>query len=605
MRLAFALPAYGVLGAAGVLALAVVAWRRAVAPSPTAIGVTLAAGGYFLWRAMASPGVEASLFYTMLILACLTAYFVTAGVLTTPPARYTFLAILLAGVTVQMVVAALQFGPGRGFWPLPWFSEQMYHWYGPSTRSSRAQGLFLSANQLAWFLNAVALLCAAVAVFGRCRAWAKVIFAYFGALCVVGVLLTGSRGGALALGCGLATFAALGLVAIAVGAPGRRMVLSALAVAVVAAALGGGVWLFQRSDVVQSRLERIAKDNYRLRVWPATLRQAQTSPLLGTGAGSFAHEARRLSDYLSSSNDIYAHNDWAQTLGDFGFIGFTVLMIAFVTGLVVGFLALLRVLRERMAVSSRPQSNAAAFLIGALSTAVAFGVHSVFDYNMQIPANAMLAAVVFGFLANSGVPLSGRNPSAAGVRIVTGIAAGLAGAALVVLFWRVQTVETQVLHAENNLLLENRMAAVESARRALDLSPDHPRATRILGEAHLKLSYAGIDRGRNRVAAIFHLRRAAELDPTERWTHFLSALALEGASDPDEARAAYREAMRLDPASPILREYYALFLENAGLENEAIRAYQVALQIPGTRFATVRLRSLAEQPRGDATKNSR
>lgn len=606
MRLVFGLPAYAVIGAAGVLGVALVGWRRAVAPNPVAVSITVVAAGYFLWRSLVSPGFEAQTFYTFLVLGCLTAYLLAAGVLTTPPARYTFVAVLLAAAAVQVTVAAMQFGPSRGFWPLPWFSEQMYQWYGPNARSSRGQGLFLNANQLAWFLNAVALMCAALAVFGRCRAWAKIVFAYFSAVCVAGVLLSGSRGGALALGCGLAAFAALGLLAVALGAPGRRVVLGALALAVVGVSLAGGVWLFQRSDIVQSRLERIATDNYRLRVWPTTLRQMQTEPVLGTGAGSFTHQARRLSDYLSSSNDIYAHNDWAQALGDFGFSGFVLLVAAFLAGIVAGFRELIRVLRERMAVSSRPQSNAAAFLIAALSTGVAFGVHSIFDYNMQIPANAMLAGVVFGFLANSGAPGSGRRRVAAATRIGTGVLCGLAGGGLLWLCWVHHRVEPLVLHAENSLLLADPDAAIAQASQALELSPEHPRATRLLGDAYLKLSFSGPLRARNRLAAISSLRRAAELDPTERWNHFLAALALEGATDPEEARVAYVEAIRLDPSSPVLREYYGLFLENTGRESEAIRAYEVALRIPGTRFARQRLQHLLEKARSEDTiKNSR
>ena len=56
-------------------------------------------------------------------------------------------------------------------------------------------------------------------------------------------------------------------------------------------------------------------------------------------------------------------------------------------------------------------SNAAAWNIGALAAVACLLVHSVVDFNLHIPANALVLAFVFGVLANPGRPLPPARPT--------------------------------------------------------------------------------------------------------------------------------------------------------------------------------------------------
>lgn len=594
-RTVFGMLSYALLALAGCLTLVVVFWRRAVSPNALAVLSVLVMGGYLLWRSLHSPGQDISVFYTFLVAGCLVAYLVSASVMTTPASRYVFVSILLAAAMVQVVVAAVQFTAEKPFFPIPWFSEQLRIWNASPVFSGvrRGQGFFLSANQLPWLLNTMAFFALGVAAFGRCKLGVRILFAYLGGVCLVGVLLTLSRGGVVGLGVGMVIFAVLSLGGLAFGARDRRFVFLLASVATALVAMAGAYVFFQNSDTVRARLDRIAEDSYRVNLWGAAVRQTQIEPVLGTGAGSFTQLSRRLSDFMEGMNDMFAHNDWAQLAADYGFVGLALLAVAFVLNLRAGLGGFFRALRERMAVSSRPQSNSAAFLVGASSATLASAAHSFFDYNMQIPANAILASVCLGVLANSGLPGATRTWRSAITRITTALAAVACGAVLLALLNRHALVEYESLRAENELLQGNLASAREISESALARHPGHSRLHRVAGEACLRSVRPAPDNNAALYfAAVSQFRLAIKADPDERWNHLLLGMALVGLEDGPGSREAHVEAIRLDPGSPVLREYYALSLEQLDRIPEAMRAYEVALQVPGTKFARERLAAL-------------
>lgn len=594
MRTVFGLPCYWLIAISGVLGLASLFWRRAVPPRLVPLAATLAAAGYLLWRSLNSPGQDLSLFYTFLISACAAVYCLFACVLTTTSSRYIFISLLFVAAAGQILVAAIQFTSPEYYWPLPWFSEQIRAWYlKPGTGFSRGHGIFLNSNHLAWFLNVMAFFALGIACLGRCSVSAKVLFAYLAAACVTGTVLTMSRGGMVGLCSGMVIFLILSLVALSIGARDRRLAILLVTLAAVATGLGGGYYLFSQSAAAQSRMSLILEDAYRSSLWPAALRQAQLEPLTGTGAGSFTQLSRRLRDYSSDADDTFAHNDWAQTMSDFGFLGLVAVAGMFLAGWISGFSRFVEALRLRMAVSSRPQSNSAALTMGALSALTACAAHSFFDFNMQIPANALLAAACAGMLANSGVSSSSRRGLAP--RWLGAVAACAAGVFLGLLLERSARGEWQALQAENALLLGAAPAAERAAEAGIGIVPGHSRLRRLLGEALMQVAPASADPRGTYVRAAYHLRRSLESDPEERWNQLMLALSLASLRNAKPAEAAHIEAIRLDPGNATMQEYYALFLEGAGRKPEAMRAYEASLAIPGTSFASQRLQALRLQ----------
>ena len=597
MRTAFSLPAYALIALAGILGLSAVFWKRSVPPQPGAVCATLVTAGYFLWRALNSPGQDLALFYTFLITACGVVYCLCACVVTSPVSRYVFVALLALAALGQVVVAAIQFSEPGYYWPLPWFSEQMRAWYARTdgTGLNRGHGIFLNGNHLAWFLNGTAFLTLGTACIGRAAVWVKIVLAYVAAVCLAGTLLTLSRGGLVGLGAGMAVFLILSLTALGIGARDRRLAILLVTLAILTAVLGGGYYLFSQSLTVQARASRILEDTYRVSLWPAAVRQAQLEPLLGTGAGSFTQLSRRLRDDSSEGDDTFAHNDWAQTMADFGYLGLVLITATFFLNGKTGFLGYVDALQQRMAVASRPQSNSAAFGIGALSAMTAFAAHSFFDFNMQIPANALLASACAGFLANSGVAPWGASGKRRAVRWLTGVASCTGGIFLLVLLFRHAEVEANSLRAENALIQGDYPLAEKLATDALAAAPRHARLRRILGETLLQDAATSKNPREQFVLSTYHLRRATEFEPEERWNQLMLAISLSSLRKPQAAEIAHIEAIRLDPGNPAVHEYYALFLEGIGKNADAIRTYETSLILPGAKFSGERLKALRQR----------
>ena len=591
MRTVFSIPGYGLVAIAGVLGAAALFWRRAVPPRPGPLAATLVAAGYLVWRSVHSPGQDLSLFYTFLIAACTAVYCLFACVLTTPSSRYVFVSLLFAAALGQVLVAAIQFTSPAPYWPLPWFSEQLRVWYlQPAGSYSRGNGFFLSGNHLAWFLNIMAFFALGIATLGRCPVWAKVVSAYLAAVCVAGTVLTLSRAGMIGLCAGTIVFLILSLFALSIGARDRRIVVLLVTLAAVTAGLAGGYFLFSESVTVQARMSKITEDSYRMALWPAALRQAQLEPLTGTGAGSFTQLSRRLRNYNSDYDDTFAHNDWAQTASDFGFIGLVLVAGMFLANWRSGFFGFVAALRQRMSLSSRPQSNSAALTMGALSALAACAAHAFFDFDMQLPPNALLAAACAGMLANPGISLGSRRGWTP--RWLGGLSACAAGLFLCLLLEKSARTEWQALKAENALVLCDAPTAIVEAEAGLEAAPDHSRLRRFLGEALLQTAAASGDPRETLVRAAYYLRRSTELDREERWNQLMLGISLSRLRKFEPAAAAHIEAIRLDPGTAAPQEYRALFLEGAGKTPEAIRAYEVSLALPGASFASQRLKAL-------------
>lgn len=131
------------------------------------------------------------------------------------------------------------------------------------------------------------------------------------------------------------------------------------------------------------------------------------SPLLGTGLGSYDELYRRL---MPGAITLYfAHNDYIQLLAETGLVG------------IGAAVALVGVLGRRLLGFICKAADADTALCAAAWAALAaIAAHSAFDFNLQVPANGFLAAVVAG-LAMATVPArraarprSTAQPAAAG-----------------------------------------------------------------------------------------------------------------------------------------------------------------------------------------------
>lgn len=130
----------------------------------------------------------------------------------------------------------------------------------------------------------------------------------------------------------------------------------------------------------------------------AAVAMFRQSPWLGSGLGSF----REVCPQFRHGNSVmgFAHNDYVQFAAEMGCAGLVLFGAA-------AFWMFGRVVRRWGVLVSRTPRNAGIGVIGAL---VGFAVHGVFDWNLHVPANAWLCAILCGLLVGATRNAPGRPP---------------------------------------------------------------------------------------------------------------------------------------------------------------------------------------------------
>lgn len=590
MRPVFALPALLLVSVAGALGLVAIVWRNVPAPSVSCVLSVLAFAGWLIWRELNSPDAWLAAGYLRLTLGCLVVYLIFGLLVTNPYHRLAFFCVLFLAAAIQAGLAGLQFARLESGSFIPWLSEQLRIWYASKGNVSghvvnlRGHGTYLNGNHLVWFLNVAGLMALSLTCWGRWGLKVKILCLYVALASFAGSVVTLSRGGMLGLAAGFAVFLLLSALALALGARNRRLVSILILAAVTVVVAGAGFLIFKNNFVVQQRFVELVSDTYRPSVFEAALRQAQIAPLLGTGAGTFLYYGRKYREIGMFSDDIYVHNDWMQILSDFGFPAFVFLLWVVCAHGVVGIRGLKEVLQRRMAVHSRPQSHAAALLIGALAGLAVFVVHSFFDFNMQIPANALLASACLGMLANPGIGGTTYSTRARTVfrRLVCAVSAGCA-LWLMVLSLEAAGPEYFWLKAENSQLKGDLEAARIFAETGLR-EGGHSRLTRTLGEIYLTAAMARGDVPGRRQWARIAARKfslCVEDCPMEGRNFLLLADALWIDGHGNAAGRAVIEAIKRAPILGRGYERYGDLLVDKGRLREARQAYLVAARLPG------------------------
>lgn len=215
-------------------------------------------------------------------------------------------------------------------------------------------------------------------------------------LLFAGLVLTGSRAGALAAGVALAVQGYL------LGRRrGRAWLLAAGGIAVAA-----GI-AFVLVTGVEGSLARLvatpldeAGGGGRLRSALATFELWRLSPLTGVGLGAFRAAFPLVQPETLPGLWRHAHSDWVELLATTGLVGAALLSAAL----------LLYLRRLRVVVTRGERSEDRAAGIAAAGALVAVALHSAVDFGLTMPANAFALAVVAG----AGVAAKARDATAAG-----------------------------------------------------------------------------------------------------------------------------------------------------------------------------------------------
>ena len=132
-----------------------------------------------------------------------------------------------------------------------------------------------------------------------------------------------------------------------------------------------------------------ANGEVRSQIWRETLPLVRAYPLTGCGLGTFESAFLRYKHVAPMFIVDYAHNDYLQTLAELGIVGFAL-------GLALVWRIMTRVVRLALFHQESPGWALALGLAGGIAALL---LHSLTDFNLYIPANAMTLAWICGLAA--------------------------------------------------------------------------------------------------------------------------------------------------------------------------------------------------------------
>jgi O-antigen ligase len=134
-----------------------------------------------------------------------------------------------------------------------------------------------------------------------------------------------------------------------------------------------------------AKTEEISADT-RAEVWRETVKLVAAYPLTGVGLGGYESAFTKYRTVAPLQTVDYAHNDYLQAMAELGLPGF---------GLALGFAGLMMA-RALGAAAATPGLSERYLGIACAASLASLMLHSLVDFNLYIPANAMVAAWVCG-----------------------------------------------------------------------------------------------------------------------------------------------------------------------------------------------------------------
>ncbi len=391
VRLVFGLPAYILLATGGVTAA--LFHGRQIARLPWwCLGSALLLASWVVIRALSSPVEYLARPDLLMMLATLLFYLLTLTHFSDLRSRLLLVGLFLVFALAHAVVGGIQFKQADNFMPLPGLMRPDYEW--------RASGFYICPNHVAGYLEMVGLLALGLACWANLRAGLKVLIGYCALMCVGGLAITGSRGGYLSIVFGMGVFGALSLWVIFQAR--RRGFFLVLAALVFGGGLivGGSYLAMSRSDSINSRMTKIYDpQNMRMFMWKASLVQFHLEPVTGTGSGTYLYYGRQFRAPSVQNDPMHVHEDYLELLAEYGLVGAVLCGVFVIFHLVSGLVGLRRIVAEQIRLQKPLLNFELALVIGAFSAVSALLFHSLVDFNMHIPANALLMAFLLGVLA--------------------------------------------------------------------------------------------------------------------------------------------------------------------------------------------------------------
>ncbi|HUF61986.1 MAG TPA: O-antigen ligase family protein, partial [Verrucomicrobiales bacterium] len=537
---------------------------------PVCVSLAVAFAAYVLWRSSTSPAAYPARLDAVIVLGALCAYAVTVAAGGKGGWRLWIGLLVVLGV-IQGVIGLYQFLREPSFHILPGFIR--------TYAEKRASGFYNNPNHFAGFLEAVIPFAFGIAFFTKVgRGWRIVLF-YLGLVLAATLAITGSRGGVAGFG---ASILCLGFLSLMIyrgrmRSVGRIGVLAA--VGIVALMFAAGFFAMAKWGLDQRRgigPETMANSG-RVTYWKPALMQVQDQPWTGTGSRTYDDYARlyrpvEWGGWQDRNDPEFAHNDWIQLLGDYGLVGMLLGVALVVAHAGAGIRFLWRHPAGKARNENRDLTVRRALAASTLSVLAAYAVHSVFDFNLHVLANAVVVALSFGFLASTGIAKSRTGFGRGAVGLIFVAAALAAGGGLLWQGARLFPGEIAFERGQRAAAEEEWLEAMRCYGKTIEIDPEHylalqARATARMNQARV-FAVPAVQRSFLE-RALTDAKDALRLYPAHAPLYLQVGACLDGMGEWDAAEEALLEAVALAPNHRYIRGYYALHLFRRGVIEES------------------------------------
>ncbi len=443
----------------------------------------------------------------------------------------------------------------------------------------RGTGTFVSPNNLSGFLEMILPLALAYTITSRLKALAKIFIGYAALTMLAGIVVSVSRGS------WIATVAAMLLFfAVLMFHHTHRLPAVALLVLIIV----GGVYLVPRDAIFMARVKDLESsngnipNNGRFLIWHAALQLWHENPWWGIGPAHFGYRFGKYRPELIQQSPDRAHNDYLNTLTDFGIVGIALILAA----VIVVFACAIwtwRYVRGSPNTLGDYRSNKLALVLGASIGLVAILVHSFMDFNMHIPANALVAVTLMALLSSYLRFATERYWFTARIVPKTLLTLALACGLIYLGSQAARSAQESVWLMRADRSKADSDTQITALKNAFAVDPKNFETARSLGEAFRLKSWPFNDGYKvDAEEAMKWFQRAIALNPYDDSSYLRYGMCLDHLDEHAEAFAYFDRANRMDPNSYFNNAYmgwhYAQIGDYAAAREWFIRSHSLEWQ---------------------------
>lgn len=437
-----------------------------------------------------------------------------------------------------------------GIYQFATHSDHVWHFIKPELYRNRGSGTYICPNHFAGFLEIILPLGLAYTWLGRVSHLTRLFLGYASLATLAGIGFSVSRGAWIATAVVVVLF--FGLLF------GRRRYRIPAIICLLVAA-GAAFYVYRDTFSFQQRFQGLFETSHtdfprsRLAIWKAAIAMWRDNPWFGVGPGHFDCRFPGYRPEDLQARPGFTHNDYLNLLADWGLAGSIIVAAAFIL-LYVGAFSTWRFVRRRQGDLATKSGNRGAFVVGASLGLLAILIHSFTDFNLHVPANAILAVALMALLSGHTRFATERywvNPGWTG-RILVTLAGLLVLGYLGQQGWRRGHEVVWLLRAGKEVQFNQ--SRLDALKQAAIHEPMNSETANEIGETLRTLSWQG-DSNYQQLArdAIQWFERGIRLNPFDPYNYAGAGMCLDWLGQHDQAAPYYVAAVKRDP-----NNYYIL-----------------------------------------------